>query len=169
MQIVSPSARTAAAAFYRPFLLGLNGVFLLLCYLRFDQQQSNGIRTLSITTAVVWVVQYLCYQTILEDAASSPRQSTGGTSASGKPLAGGLALDALAVATLAQFVGLLWSPKAYYVLLVLPVGAAWHLLSSMRRTWSSLVPAPSSAGGGGTGTIAPGSAPRTRRGAGKRR
>jgi hypothetical protein len=97
---------------------------------------TKRIRLLAVTTVVIWIVQYLCYESIVEDAASSAHSRT--ASSSSRPLAGGVALDALALVTVVQFAGLLWSRTAYYGLALLPVGAAVYLFRSAKNTWASL-------------------------------
>jgi hypothetical protein len=148
-------ARQATESFYRPFLLLINGSYLaLVYYLRFTSPSSStssaaaaaaaaaatGVSAaVSIAaTGVLWVVQYLCYQSILDDAALNRTGSaTSSSSSSSSPLAGGVALDLLAGMIVIQFAGIAWSPKAYWGLLVLPLVMAWQFYKTIRASLPS--------------------------------
>jgi SRP-independent targeting protein 2/TMEM208 len=137
-------ARQAAESFYRPFLLLINGSYLaLVYYLRVSSRAATAsstatsISAVSIAaTGVLWIVQYLCYQSILDDAALS-RTGSATSSSSSSPLAGGVALDLLAGMVVIQFAGIAWSPKAYWGLLVLPLVVAWQFYKTIRASLPS--------------------------------
>jgi SRP-independent targeting protein 2/TMEM208 len=139
------SARQATGSFYRPFLLLVNGVYLALVFYLRHSSTSTSTSTATSTTATattgivpskvllsaatlaIWVVQYLCYQSILDDAALKPSSSSSSPS-----LAGGIALDLLAFVIVVQFAALLWSNKAYWGLLVVPLAMAWQFYKTIR-------------------------------------
>jgi SRP-independent targeting protein 2/TMEM208 len=143
-------ARQATEAFYRPFLLLINGVYLaLVCYLssRATPTAASTTTTTASTkgvsaaisiaaTGVLWIVQYLCYQSILDDAALN-RTGSATSSSSSSPLAGGVALDLLACMVVIQFAGIAWSPRAYWGLLLLPLVVAWQFYKTIRASLPS--------------------------------
>jgi SRP-independent targeting protein 2/TMEM208 len=140
------SARQATGSFYRPFLLLVNGAYLaLVYYLRYSSTSTATSTTatatattgnvpstvsLAVATLAIWVVQYLCYQSILDDAALKQPS----TSSSSSSLAGGIALDLLAFVIVVQFAALLWSTKAYWGLWVVPLAMAWQLYKTIRAS-----------------------------------
>jgi SRP-independent targeting protein 2/TMEM208 len=128
-------------------LLLINGAYLALVYYYLSSRatasastttSTKGVSAVSIAaTCVLWVVQYLCYQSILDDAALNRTGSATTSSSSSSPLAGGVALDLLAFMIVIQFAGVAWSPKAYWGLLVLPVVVVWQFYKTIRASLPS--------------------------------
>lgn len=84
-------------------------------------------------TMALWALQYVAYQGVVSDAGQSGSGRPSSTaSSSSTALAGGASLDVLGLALLVQF-GSVWSMQWYWLLLMLPVGAAWHFYNTVLR------------------------------------
>lgn len=114
-------ARKQAQDIYLPVILGLNLVYyVLLKYMRASWLQSTAWEIgFGILFAVAY---YLLYQQILDHAMTARRDD--------KRLIGGHWLDVLAVLAVIQF-GTAFSTTFYWLLLVLPVWAAWSLYQTV--------------------------------------
>jgi len=111
------AARTAATNFYRPFLLVANTVYLLLRYFRYGWEVPSFWGSVGIFS--LWALEYFAYIGILDNAVNR--------SVGDKGLVGGSSLDLLGLVVLVQFGTILFSPKFYWLLAVLPPWGAWTL------------------------------------------
>ena len=116
-------ARSQAAGTYFPIVTGVNALYILLClgvqgyesYLNF--WSIAGVLSLLMLT-------YVAYNGILDNAANrNPRD---------KSLVGGSFLDLLGLTMLIQFSTVLWSPRFYWLLIVVPIGGGWSLYSTFK-------------------------------------
>ena len=127
LRMVLTKAQTAAARWYSQWIVALNVGFLLLRSMKGWNQHWNYKSV--VGTMVLWVLQYFAYQGVIRDAGQKPSSTASSASAT---LAGGAALDVLGLALLVQL-GSVWSLKWYWLLLLLPVGSAWHFYNTVLR------------------------------------
>jgi hypothetical protein len=117
--------------FYRPFLLGINGFYLILRYYMAPFWDTHHlIETFEsiFVLLVLFGLQYYAYRGILEHAVNSASQKMKNDST----LIGGSNLDLLALALLVQFGALFISSKIYYVLaIVAPIWGANNLMNTV--------------------------------------
>lgn len=110
-------ARQQAASTYLPIFIGINVVYILLLLGKGINQFLNFWDIAGVLG--VWGMQYFAYTGILDNAANRKPGD--------KSLVGGSSLDLLGVTVLVQFTAVLWSAKAYWVLLCVPIYAAYSL------------------------------------------
>jgi hypothetical protein len=72
-------------------------------------------------------LNFLCYSSILEAASNNPTSSKNKTD-----LVGGVWLDVVALVWLVQAGTTLWSPRFYYLLLILPPWGAYRIYATMK-------------------------------------
>jgi hypothetical protein len=146
---LSPTARSAATGFYRPFLAVTNVVYLVLRWALMGFQVSW--RELVLIVCIGGLELY-AYMGIMDSAANH--------SSTDKSLAGGASLDLLGFAIVVQFGGILLTSKFYWLLAGLPFWAAWSLytmfgggggLSSLIGGGKTAAPAPPSESSGTDG------------------
>jgi UPF0716 family protein affecting phage T7 exclusion len=120
--------------FYRPFLLLVNVIYVLVRWWMLDGRIIGSFEH-GLTSAIPGIValttlfglQYFAYIGILDDAANDTKKKK-------NRLAGGASLDLLGLVVLIQFGSVLLTAKFYYLLLILPCWAAWFLKKTF---WSS--------------------------------
>jgi hypothetical protein len=112
----SPTARTAAAGFYRPFLAATNAVYLVLRWALMGFQASWSELVLMVC---IGGLELYAYTGIMDSAANH--------SSADKSLAGGASLDLLGFTMVVQFGSILLTSKFYWLLAGLPFWAAWSL------------------------------------------
>ena len=71
----------------------------------------------------LWGLEYFAYVGILDNAANRNPND--------KSLVGGSSLDLLGLTVVIQFGTVLWSPKLFWLLLVVPVWGGWTMYSTM--------------------------------------
>ena len=79
---------------------------------------------------LVWALQVYSYMGILNDAAnrsSTTMPTSSKNSSSSTALVGGAHLDVLAITWFVQFGSVLWTPKCFYVLMIIPFWAGYTL------------------------------------------
>jgi hypothetical protein len=133
----SPTARSAATGFYRPFLIVTNVVYLVLRWALMGFQVSWRE---SVLLVCLGGLELYAYMGIMDSAANH--------SSTDKSLAGGASLDLLGFAMVVQFGSILLSSKFYLLMAGLPFWAAWSLytmfggggsLSSLMVSLKSLI------------------------------
>jgi hypothetical protein len=140
----SPTARSAAAGFYRPFLAAINAVYLVLRWTLMGFQVSWSELVLLVC---IGGLELYAYIGIMDSAANQ--------SSTDKSLAGGASLDLLGFTLVVQFGSILLTSKFYWLLVGLPFWAAWSLytmfgggggggISSLMGGGKTAVPAPPS-------------------------
>ena len=112
----SPTARSAATGFYRPFLAVTNVVYLVLRWALMGFQVSWRELVLIF---IIGGLELYAYMGIMDSAANH--------SSTDKSLAGGASLDLLGFAMIVQFGSILLTSKFYWLLVGLPFWAAWSL------------------------------------------
>jgi hypothetical protein len=130
-------ARKNAATTYKPILLGINALYVLLRAAHWQQAVQAWQLVGSIT---LWILQYVSYQGILDDASTFSSNNNNNSEA----LAGGKYLDLLGLTVAIQFGTALWSNKFYWLLCILPPVALWTLYSTLKGSM------PGSSDGNGT-------------------
>jgi SRP-independent targeting protein 2/TMEM208 len=120
-------ARKDAAATYVPLLLGINVLHGLL-FLGTSQNYFHVWTMIGMIS--VMGLQYLALQGILDSAAAAPRRQPKDHQ---KALVGGSWLDLLGLTVVVQFGSVLWTPRFYWLLLLVPMGGAWTLYSTFFR------------------------------------
>jgi len=119
------------AGFYKPFLLGINAVCLILrIFLSTKTTSDNGSWKQWLGLLCTLGLQYYSYIGILDDA-TNPKSNTT-SKKNGKALVGGASLDLLALALVVQFGTILWSPKVYWLLAIVPPWGAWSLYKTFK-------------------------------------
>jgi hypothetical protein len=111
-----PTARIAAAGFYRPFLAATNALYLVLRWALMGFQVSWSELVLIVC---IGGLELYAYTGIMDSAANQ--------SSTDKSLAGGASLDLLGVALVVQFGSILLTYRFYWLLAALPFWAAWSL------------------------------------------
>jgi hypothetical protein len=91
-----------------------------------------------VGSITLWILQYVSYQGILDDA------STFSSNNNGDALAGGKYLDLLGLTIVIQFGTALWSNKFYWLLCIIPPVGLWTLYSTLKGSM------PGSSDGNGT-------------------
>jgi len=116
------------AAFYQPFLLLVNGLYVALRYY-FWPVAWRGWWADGLPLAAIAALQWYAYVGILDKAVNAAigkkKKSSSDTS-----LVGGASLDLLAVTLSVQYGALLWTPKLYYLLWLVPVWGAYSLYAT---------------------------------------
>lgn len=128
--------------FYKPFLLGINVVYLILRYYIapfWDTHDLISSFESIFVLIVLFGLQYYAYKGILEHAVNYASRKNDSA------LIGGSNIDLLALALIVQFGALLISSKFYYVLaIVAPIWGANNLMNT-----ASLFKPPPVGGGSG--------------------
>ena len=119
--LLHSTARAQASSTYFPIVLGINAVYLLLLLgVKGLESVLNFWGAAGVLS--LWGLTYFAYGGILDNAANrSPND---------KSLVGGSSLDLLGLTVLIQFGTVLWSPKFYWLLAVVPVWGGWTLYST---------------------------------------
>lgn len=125
---VTSLAKASVEKFYKPFLLGVNGIYLLLRYYLAPVWDTHDLIS-SVESIFVLLVlfglQYYAYTGIIEHAVNCASRKNDSS------LIGGSNLDLLALALIVQFGALLISSKFYYVLaIVAPIWGANNLMNT---------------------------------------
>jgi len=107
------------ASFYKPLLIGINIVYVILQYTLGAGFANLGLSDYLAILAIL-ALQMYAYIGILDSAAHHHKTSD-------KSLVGGSNLDLLAITCVIQFGTLLISRKFYYLLALVPVWAACSL------------------------------------------
>jgi hypothetical protein len=108
-------AKESASKTYNPILLGTNVVYLLLVI---GSWQSLTVWR-GLLMAITWGLQGYAYLGIMDNASNrSTKDST---------LVGGAHLDLLALTWLVQFGSVLFTPKVYWLLCIVPPWGGWTL------------------------------------------
>eukprot|EP00550_Attheya_septentrionalis_P004296 CAMPEP_0198298366 /NCGR_PEP_ID=MMETSP1449-20131203/40695_1 /TAXON_ID=420275 /ORGANISM="Attheya septentrionalis, Strain CCMP2084" /LENGTH=127 /DNA_ID=CAMNT_0043999617 /DNA_START=217 /DNA_END=600 /DNA_ORIENTATION=+ len=81
---------------------------------------------------VLWALTVVAYQGIVADSASA-MHSNKGPGNSQKQLSGGASLDMLGIVLLVQFGSTLWSPRCYWLLLLIPIAFLWKLYNTFLK------------------------------------
>ena len=118
------TAKAAASKTYKPILIGTNAVYLVLL-LGSQRRQSEGGTHWSFWLGMVltWALQVYSYVGILDHAE---------THTDDKSLVGGAHLDVLALTWVIQFGTVLWTPKFYWILAIIPPWAGWTLYKTFK-------------------------------------
>ncbi|CAB9520789.1 expressed unknown protein [Seminavis robusta] len=113
-------ARKEAANTYLPILAGINIVYILLCLgAQLDLTFWNIAGMIS-----VWGLEFFAYTGILNNAENRNPND--------KSLVGGSSLDLLGMTVVIQYGAVLWSPRFYWMLVLVPIWGAWTLYSTFR-------------------------------------
>jgi SRP-independent targeting protein 2/TMEM208 len=119
-------AKEASEQVYRPLLLGINVVYLLLVFGR----RLRGSNTLlpyglwgCLGMMATWGLQLYAYMGIVEQSQNQIKQKKG-------ELAGGVYLDLLGLTVLVQFASALHSTKWFWLLISAPIYALYKLYTT---------------------------------------
>eukprot|EP00978_Attheya_sp_CCMP212_P030686 scaffold113831_cov55-Attheya_sp.AAC.4 len=133
--MANASAKRAAAAqkstsqWYVPLLGGVNIIYV---WLRVWQGCSTWTWGHVCMSLFLWALTVVAYQGIVADSANAMHSNKGPGSHS-KQLSGGASLDMLGIVLLVQFGSTLWSPRFYWLLLLIPVGFLWKLYNTFLK------------------------------------
>ncbi|KAG7372339.1 DUF788 domain containing protein [Nitzschia inconspicua] len=122
------AAKTATAQVYRPLLLGINAIYLLLV-LGLNNRGENGASLLPygfwgcMGMISTWSVQVYAYMGILEQS-QNVKQKKG-------EISGGVYLDYLGLTVLVQFLSVFHTTKWFWLLLLVPIYALYTLYTSL--------------------------------------
>jgi hypothetical protein len=119
-----PIAKASAAKTYSPILLVTNLIYLLLLFGR-QRQSLETHWSFWLGMILTWALQGYSYFGILDHAESH-------NATSDKSLVGGAHLDVLAVTWVVQFGTVLWTPRFYWILAILPPWAGWTVYKNFR-------------------------------------
>lgn len=115
------TARSQASAMYFPIVMGINVVYILLCFGMVGVESLMNVWSL-LGMVAVWGLQYLAYGGIMDNAANRKPND--------KTLVGGSSLDLLGLTVVVQFGAVLWSPRLYWLLGGVPIWYAYSLYST---------------------------------------
>lgn len=123
------TAKDTAAQTYRPILLGINVIYLLLVFGL--KKGDNGASTSMLPYGVwgclgmlsAWGVQIYAYMGILEQSQNA-KQKKG-------EIAGGVYLDYLGLSVAVQFLSVLHTTKWFWILVTIPAYALYSLYTTL--------------------------------------
>ena len=114
------AARSQASATYFPIVMGINVIYLLLCL---GKGYESFLNVWSIAGVLsIFGLQYVAYNGILTNAENRNPND--------KSLVGGSSLDLLGLTVVVQFGAVLWTPRLYWLLALVPVWGSYSLYST---------------------------------------
>ena len=117
------AARSATASSYKPILIGINIIYILLKAANW-QQALKGWQV--VGSVIVWILQYAAYKGILESSETHV--------ASSSDMAGGMWLDLLGLVVVVQLGTAAISNKFYWLLMIVPPFGLWKLYSTFKKS-----------------------------------
>jgi hypothetical protein len=125
------TAQASTASTYRPILIGINAVYILLIV---GYSTSSSSSTFSFVYGIWGTLgmsinaglQYYSYLGILEASTNTPSSNK-----SKKDLVGGINLDLLGLTVFVQFATILHTAKWFWLLLIVPVYALYTLYTTV--------------------------------------
>ena len=121
-------AQKSTSQWYVPLLGGINVIYVWLRVWRRWSTWTWGHMCMSV---VLWALTVVAYQGIVTDSASAMQSNKG--AGNQQRLSGGASLDMLGIVLLVQFGSTLWSPRCYWLLLLIPVGFLWNLYNTFLK------------------------------------